>query len=145
KKILLILTATALFFTACTKKGGHDVSLTDSFISGELAQVAKERQLEPKHLIAAAKTYSPSGAKNEYLALMGTGVSGRLVVMSMPAMKILKYVAVFSAEPWQGFAFDDQSKAITKASARDEIEYAYGDSEKPATSLTNGKHDARAV
>jgi nitrous-oxide reductase len=132
--------------SSCSRDGeDKKPQVSESFVSGELAKVAQARGLSPKDLLSAAKTYNPSGHRNEYLALFGTGVSGRLAVVGMPSMKILKYVSVFSAEPWQGYAFDDESKAITKASAREEIEYAYGDSGTPALSLTNGKHDAKVV
>ena len=113
-----------LLFVACSKnpkEGPGKVS--DQFVNGELAAVAKERGLKSEDLLAAVKTYNPSGVLDEYLAFFGTGVSGRLAVVGIPSMKILKYVAVFSAEPWQGFAFDDESKAIIKGSAREEIEY----------------------
>lgn len=132
--------------SSCSRNEGEkDKQVSGSFVSGELAEVAKARGLSPENLLSAAKTYNPSGHRNDYLAFFGTGVSGRLAVVGMPSMKILKYVSVFSAEPWQGYAFDDESKAITKASAREEIEYAYGDTGTPALSLTGGKHDAKAV
>lgn len=134
-----------LFSCSRNENGQEKAEVSSSFVSGELAEVAKARGLNSEHLLSAAKSYNPSGAQNEYLAFFGTGVSGRLAVVGMPSMKILKYVAVFSAEPWQGFAFDDESKAIIKASSREEIEYAFGDSGTPALSLTQGKHDARAV
>lgn len=136
-----------LLFSACTKKTGDDqnAQLSDQFVKGELAEVAKERGLKPEDLISAVKTFNPSGALDEYLAFFGTGVSGRLAVVGMPSMRVLKYVAVFSAEPWQGFAFDDESKAVIKGSAREEIEYSFGDMGTPALSLTKGAHDGRAL
>lgn len=143
-KITPLLLTLTLVLSSCS--GNKDeAKVSDSFVKGELAEVAKERGLSPQDLIASVKTYNPSGASDEYLAFYGTGVSGRLAIVSMPAMKILKYVAVFSAEPWQGYAFDDESKAIIKGSSRDEIEYTYGDMGTPALSLTNGRHDARAI
>lgn len=145
-KSLPIALCLLIVLSSCSRneedKNSH---VSGSFVSGELAKVADARGLAPEDLISAAKTYNPSGHRNEYFAFFGTGVSGRLAVVGMPSMKILKYVSIFSAEPWQGYAFDDESKAITKASAREEIEYAYGDSGTPALSLTNGKHDARAL
>lgn len=146
-KPILVALCLMLLFSACTKKTGDEQSaeLSDQFVNGELAEVAKARGLKPEDLVSAVKTYNPSGALDEYLAFFGTGVSGRLAVVGMPSMKILKYVAVFSAEPWQGFAFDDESKAIIKGSAREEIEYSFGDMGTPALSLTNGIHDGRAL
>lgn len=132
--------------SSCSRNENKDkAEVSGSFVSGELAEVAKARGLNGEDLLSAAKTYNPSGQLDEYLAFYGTGVSGRMAVVGMPSMKILKYVAIFSAEPWQGFAFDDESKAIIKASSREEVEYSFGDIGTPALSLTQGKHDARAV
>lgn len=133
-------------FSSCSKNQGDEKNqLSDQFVSGELAEVAKARGLNSDDLIASVKTYNPSGASEEYLAFFGTGVSGRMAIVAMPSMKILKYVAVFSAEPWQGFAFDDESKSIVKGSSRDEIEYAFGDSGTPALSLTKGQQDGKSL
>ncbi len=146
KSIILFASIILLLFS-CSKTG-KDVAipeLSDQFVNGELAEVAKQRGLTSDDLVAAVKTFNPSGVLDEYIAFFGTGVSGRLAVVGMPSMRILKYVAVFSAEPWQGFAFDDESKAIISNSSRDEIAYAFGDMGKPALSLTKGQHDGRAV
>lgn len=137
-----------LFLLFSCSKSGKDspgAQLSDKFVNGELAAVAKARGLSPSDLISAVKTYNPSGASEEYLGFIGTGVSGRLAVVAMPSMKILKLISVFSAEPWQGYAFDDESKAIVSNSSRDEITYSYGDMGTPALTLTKGQHDGRAV
>jgi len=136
-----------LLLFSCSKSGkkSPDIQLSDQFVNGELSEVAKARGLSSNDLIAAVKTYNPSGASEEYLGFIGTGVSGRLAVVAMPSMKILKFVSVFSAEPWQGYAYDDESKAIINNSNRDEIGYSYGDMGTPALTLTKGVHDGRAV
>lgn len=146
KYTLLLLSLFTIAF-GCSKnpKDSKSSEVTDELVNGELSEIAKERGLKSEDLLSAVKTYNPSGAQDEFLAFFGTGVSGRLAVVGMPSMKILKYVAVFSAEPWQGYAFDDESKNIIKGSARDEIEYSFGDMGAPALSLTGAKHDARAV
>ena len=33
-------------------------------------------------------------------------------VTGIPSMRILKYIGVFTPEPWQGYGFDDESKEI---------------------------------
>lgn len=133
-----------LFLFSCSKNAEKSPPLS-KFLKGELATVAKARGLTSNDLISAVKTYGPSGSREEYLAFYGTGVSGRMVVMGMPSMKILKYVAVFSSEAWQGFSYDDESKVILGNSSRGEIEYTYGDMGTPALSLTNGQHDGKYV
>lgn len=140
KKIAVLV---FLLLVSCQKKGGESDSKID--IKGALSQTMSERQLNDSHLVGAFSTYTPSGATDDYLGFLGTGDSGRLVVLGMPSMRILKYVAVFSSEPWQGYSFDDESKALIASSSRDEIEYDYGDTGRPAISLTNGRQDGRAV
>lgn len=146
KSAYFLLCIVFLIFS-CSKssKDGPTPKLSDQFVNGELSEVAKARGLTSNDLIAAAKTFNPSGSLDEYLAFFGTGVSGRMAVVGMPSMRILKYVAVFSAEPWQGYAYDDESKAIISNSSRDEISYSFGDTGTPAISLTKGEHDARAL
>ncbi len=72
----------------------------------------KERGLTQKDLLAAAKTYTPTGGRDEYLAFSSGGQSGQVIVYGIPSMRILKYIGVFTPEPWQGYGFDDESKAV---------------------------------
>lgn len=113
--------------------------------TGRLEEVARNRGLTEQQLVAAAKTYVPTGAQDQYLGILSTGSSGRMAVFAMPSMRILKYVGVFSREPWQGYAYDDESKAVLADSARDEIAYDYGDSGAPALSMTGGQYDGAAA
>lgn len=146
-KSIAFISCLTFLLLSCSRgqKEAQGTQLSDQFVNGELSAVAKARGLTSDDLISAVKTYNPSGASEEYLAFIGTGVSGRLAVVAMPSMKILKFVSVFSAEPWQGYAYDDESKAIISNSNRDEIAYSFGDMGAPALSLTKGEHDGRAV
>ena len=36
-------------------------------------------------------------------------------VYGIPSMRILKYIGVFTPEPWQGYGFDENSKAVLLA------------------------------
>lgn len=114
-------------------------------VSGELFEIASARGLDPAQVRAAMQTFVPTGARDSYIGLMGTGTSGRLAVFGMPSMRILKYVGVFTPEPWQGFAYDDESRDLLRRSSRDEIEYTFGDSGQPALSEKAGVYDALAA
>jgi|GEM_PF-2736012 len=133
--------AILLCLQACT--GKKDTN--NAFSEGALTRTLEQRGLTEADLLAAVKTYQPSGVHDDYLAFFGTGTSGRLAVMALPSMKVLKYVGVFSNEPWQGFGFDNESRRMLRESGRDEIEYHFGDSLVPALSQSAGKHDGRAV
>ncbi|MFI0456999.1 MAG: hypothetical protein ACH254_05295 [Candidatus Thiodiazotropha endolucinida] len=45
-----------------------------------LEEVMKERGLTQKDLLAAAKTYTPTGGRDEYLAFRSGGQSGLVIV-----------------------------------------------------------------
>lgn len=120
-------------------------SVASDIPSGELAKAAAARGLSVQDVLAAVKTYVPSGGRDTHIAVMTAGSAGRLAIVGMPSMRIIKYVGVFTPEPWQGFAYDDESKGILRASARGEISYSFGLSGRPAASRAGGIFDGRAV
>ena len=77
-----------------------------------LQDVMKRRNLTQQDLLAAAKTYTPSGGRDEFLAFASGGQSGQMIVYGVPSMRILKYIGVFTPEPWQGYGFDEESKKV---------------------------------
>ncbi len=108
-----------------------------------LEQVMKERGLTQKDILAAAKTYTPTGGRDEYLAFSSGGQSGQVIVYGIPSMRILKYIGVFTPEPWQGYGFDDESKAVLAQGRIDGKDVNYGDTHHPAISETEGEYDGR--
>lgn len=111
--------------------------------SSTLDDVMKERGLTQKDLLAAAKTYTPSGGRDEYIAFSSGGQSGQLIVYGIPSMRILKYVAVFTPEPWQGYGFDDESKAVLAQGRINGKDINFGDTHHPAISETNAEYDGQ--
>jgi nitrous-oxide reductase len=109
----------------------------------QLEQVMKDRGLTEKDVLAAAKTYTPTGGRDEYLAFSSGGQSGQVIVYGVPSMRILKYIGVFTPEPWQGYGFDDESKAVLAQGKVRGKEILYGDTHHPAISETNGDYDGR--
>jgi nitrous-oxide reductase len=110
-----------------------------------LGGIVQARGLTDQDLIAAAKTFVPTGGQDEYVGIMGLGSSGRIAAFSMPSMRLLKFTSVFTPEPWQGFAYDDQSKALIEGSGRGDLEYLYGDIGLPAYSQMQGRGDGHTV
>jgi hypothetical protein len=82
-----------------------------------LQDVMKRRGLSQQDLLAAAKTYVPTGKRDEFVAFSSGGQSGQVIVYGMPSMRILKYIGVFTPEPWQGYGFDENSKAVLARAA----------------------------
>ncbi len=114
-----------------------------SLAAGSLDDVMKERGLTEKDILAAAKTYTPTGGRDEYLAFSSGGQSGHVIVYGIPSMRILKYIAVFTPEPWQGYGFDDESKAVLAQGRIDGKDIVYGDTHHPAISETEGEYDGK--
>jgi len=108
-----------------------------------LDDVMKRRGLTQKDVLAAAKTYVPTGKRDEFLAFSSGGQSGQLIVYGVPSMRILKYVAVFTPEPWQGYGFDDESKAVLAQGRMHGKDILFGDTHHPAISETNGEYDGQ--
>jgi len=108
-----------------------------------LKDVMKARGLTEKDVLAAAKTYTPTGGRDEYVVFSSGGQSGHLIVYGIPSMRILKYVAVFTPEPWQGYGYDDESKAVLAQGRTMGKDITFGDTHHPAISETNGEYDGR--
>jgi nitrous-oxide reductase len=108
-----------------------------------LNDVKSERGLDDNNILAAVKTFMPRGGRDEYFGFIGTGNSGNMIVYGLPSMRIYKYVGVFTPEPWQGYAFDDESSLMLKKNSPDNRIYEYGDTRYPALSETNGKYNGK--
>jgi nitrous-oxide reductase len=106
-----------------------------------LQDVMKRRNLSDQDMLAAAKTYQPTGRRDEFLAFSSSGHAGQVIVYGIPSMRILKYIATFTPEPWQGFGFDDESKRILREGDVDGHNLTWGDTHHPNISKTNGDYD----
>ena len=80
--------------------------------AGSVADLMKERGLSEADVSAALQTYMPTGKKDEYYTFASGGHGGNMIVIGVPSMRILKYVGVFTPEPWQGYGYGDQSNQI---------------------------------
>jgi nitrous-oxide reductase len=108
-----------------------------------LEEVMKARGLSQNDILAAAKTYVPTGKRDEYIVFASGGQSGQVIVYGIPSMRILKYIGVFTPEPWQGYGFDEESKAVLAQGRINGKDIVYGDTHHPAISETNGEYDGR--
>ena len=108
-----------------------------------LQDVMQQRGLSQQDVLAAAKTYVPTGMRDEFVVFSSGGQSGQIIVYGIPSMRILKYLAVFTPEPWQGYGFDESSKAVLNEGKIDGKNIAWGDTHHPAISETDGKYDGQ--
>lgn len=118
---------------------------TQTMAEGSLQDVMKARGLTEKDIMAAAKTYTPTGGRDEYLAFSSGGQSGQVIVYGIPSMRILKYIGVFTPEPWQGYGFDDESKEVLNQGRILGKDITYGDTHHPAFSETAGEYNGKFV
>ena len=106
-------------------------------------QIAQERGLTPEDVTAALKTYMPSGKLDEYYFFASGGHSGQVLVYGLPSMRLLRVIAVFTPEPWQGFGFSEGTKNVLDGGKVDGEHVTYGDSHHPGLSETNGEYDGQ--
>ncbi len=108
-----------------------------------LQEVMKRRGLTQDDILAAAKTYTPTGGRDEFLVFASGGQSGQVIVYGIPSMRILKYIGVFTPEPWQGYGFEENSKRVLEQGRIDGRDITWGDTHHPALSETNGDYDGQ--
>ena len=111
--------------------------------SDGLAALMKTRNLSETDVRNALMTYTPSGRHDEYYLLASGGHSGQVVVIGVPSMRILKYIAVFTPEPWQGYGYGDQSGKILDEGKRHGHDIRWADTHHPALSETNADYDGK--
>ncbi|WP_029133254.1 Sec-dependent nitrous-oxide reductase [Sedimenticola selenatireducens] len=116
---------------------------SSAYSQASLEDVMKARGLTQKDLLAAAKTYTPTGGRDEYLVFASGGQSGQVIVYGIPSMRILKYIGVFTPEPWQGYGFDDESKEVLKQGRIQGKDITWGDTHHPAFTETEGEYNGK--
>lgn len=125
-----------------TKQEAKPVELNPAQVA-ELTKLANERKLNVDDLMAAAKTYMPSGRHDDYILFASGGHSGQVFVIGVPSMRLLRSIAVFTPEPWQGYGFsgpDDPIREELKVNGKD---VDWGDTHHPALSETAGDYDGQ--
>jgi len=119
------------------------MSTAPAMAEDSLQDIMKARGLTEKNILSAAKTYTPTGGRDEYLAFSSGGQSGQVIVYGIPSMRILKYIGVFTPEPWQGYGFDDESKEVMAQGRIMGKDITYGDTHHPAFSEAEGDSDGK--
>src|SRR5688500_2354238 len=129
----------------------------------QLLDIAQSRGLSPEDAARAVKTFVPPGGRDEFMLFASGGHSGQIHVIGVPSMRLLKTVAVFTPEPWQGYGYGaDWSENTLAAGRGPNAEHTngngdpaahfagkdalrWGDSHHPALSETEGKYDGRWI
>ena len=108
--------------------------------------IAAERGLTPDDITAALKTYIPSGQHDDYIMFSSGGHGGQMLVIGLPSMRLLKMIAVFTPEPWQGFGFGSvESMEVLAGGEVAGRPITWADTHHPALSETAGDYDGQFV
>jgi nitrous-oxide reductase len=122
---------------------GAPQQATMSTGSADLDTVVRERELTPDDVVAAVKTYVPSGRQDDYVIFASGGHSGQVLVIGVPSMRLLKVIGVFTPEPWQGWGYNDETRAVLAAGNPNGFEVSWADTHHPALSETGGEYDGQ--
>jgi nitrous-oxide reductase len=136
----------ALALAACSPRGEQapaGAPAAGPAGNGSVASLMQARKLAEPDVTAALKTYTPTGVHDEYLMFSSGGHSGQVLVVGLPSMRLLKVIAVFTPEPWQGYGYGDQTDALLATGSRDGQELGWADTHHPALSETAGDYDGK--
>ena len=146
--ILLVVLAATAIIVACGRgedpeqEAGQEAVAMVEGMPADAAQVATERNLTPDDIRAALMTYMPSGRFDDYVLFSSGGHSGQVLAIGVPSMRILKQIAVFTPESWQGYGFGDiGSTSVLDQGNVNGVEIRMGDTHHPGLSETNGDYD----
>lgn len=123
---------------------GEASSVAGTGLSADAIAIAQKRGLNPDDITAALKTYLPTGVHDEYLIFASGGQSGQMLVIGVPSMRLLKLIAVFTPEPWQGWGYGAGNEVLAEGNINGK-EIRWADTHHPALSETAGDYDGQYV
>ncbi|MFN8475767.1 MAG: Sec-dependent nitrous-oxide reductase [Anaerolineae bacterium] len=141
--LLAILLLAALFWF--TRGGGLTPGAAQSGIPAEASALVAEKGMTPDDVYAALKTYMPSGKTDPFIMFASGGHAGQILVIGVPSMRILKEIAVFTPEPWQGYGYGGEGNQVLAEGAVNGKQITWGDAHHPGLSETNGDYDGQFV
>jgi nitrous-oxide reductase len=141
KRLLIAILLFSLILTSCRGSGQPATTPESAGLPADAAALAAERGMTPNDIYAALKTYMPSGQLDPYILFASGGQSGQVLAIGVPSMRILKMIAVFTPESWQGFGFGGSGDHTLEQGYVDGNELKWGDTHHPALSETAGEYD----
>ena len=135
--LVMVIVLAALQFTG----GGNQSATPAANVEGlgdAAAALVADRGLTSENVYAALKTYMPSGQHDPYMMFASGGHSGQIHVIGIPSMRILRTIAVFAPEPWQGYGYGEatqQSAMFDEGDVLGANGVRWGDTHHPGTSV----------
>lgn len=118
------------------------IELTPAQVA-DLTKLANSRKLSVDDLVAAAKTYMPSGRHDDYVLFSSGGQSGQVFAIGVPSMRLLRSISVFTPESWQGYGFAGDNDPVRERLKINGKPVEWGDTHHPALSETAGDYDGQ--
>lgn len=140
KLLFLVIMLTAFALGVIVFSPATDLQAQDG--GGDWQAIAAERGLTEEDLYAAAKTYTPSGVYDEFVMFASGGHAGQVFAIGLPSMRLLRTIAVFTPEPWQGYGFGAGEEILAGGDV-DGAEVRWGDTHHPALTETDGQYDGQ--
>ncbi len=148
-KMMGLAVVLALVAAACTGSGDGGDAESGPASTSEINTRREAAGLQPlsdDQLVAAGLTYLPSGEWDPYIMFASGGQSGQMFAIGVPSMRILKTIAVFTPEPWQGWGFGNKgTQEILDAGDVNGNPVEWADTHHPALSETDGEYDGEFV
>ncbi len=144
--VVFILLLTMLAIASCQDNDSPNDSPTSSSTAGstDVQAIAEARGLTPADIVAAVKTYTPTGMHDEYIMFASGGHAGQVFVIGLPSMRMLKTIAVFTPEPWQGYGYGaKETMELLEAGQVLGQTVTWADTHHPALSETDGDYDGQ--
>lgn len=140
--VVALVASLGLIAAACS---GDDDS-GGGGVGGSADQIIKDRGLTDADVQAALKTFMPSGQKDDYIMFASGGHAGQVFVVGLPSMRILRTIALFTPEPWQGWGYGAVGQEeILSAGDFNGTEIRWGDTHHPALTETAAEYDGDAL
>ncbi|MDE3096377.1 MAG: Sec-dependent nitrous-oxide reductase [Chloroflexota bacterium] len=144
---LLALSAVLLAAAASAGCSSNKKGTSPAAGGSTVDAIAKERGLTPEDVKHAVQQFVPPGKRDEFVMFSSGGQSGQVFVYGVPSMRLLKSIAVFTPEPWQGYGYGADAGAAVLKGGNPAIpantNLTWGDTHHPALSETNGDYDGR--
>ncbi len=137
----LLAIGVVAWLAAC--RTGSEAPTPSRVAPGDTDGVIAARGLTPDDVYAAVKTYMPTGRKDDYVMFASGGHSGQVFVIGVPSMRLLKEIGVFTPEPWQGWGYSNETRAVLDGGKVRGKSINWGDTHHPALSETAGDYDGR--
>jgi nitrous-oxide reductase len=136
-----------LGIAGCGSEGGNKTVVANiAGLPAEANRLIGDRGLSPDDVTAALATYMPTGKFDEYVMFASGGHSGQVLAIGLPSMRLLRTIAVFTPEPWQGYGYGVKESALQNNGEPAGIgrgPLAWGDTHHPALSETGGDYDGQ--